>query len=109
MELFLYKTPYTLVKASGGAAGLQYLREHGQSIDLVLLDLMMPDIHGLDVLEYIRKSSYLTHLKVILQSGVADEKDIKKAQSIGIDGYIKKPYQKSIVLSEISSVLSSTS
>ena len=109
MELFLYKTPYTLVKASGGAAGLQYLREYGQSIDLVLLDLMMPDIHGLDVLEYIRKSLYLAHLKVILQSGVADEKDISKAQSIGIDGYIKKPYQKSIVLSEISSVLSSTS
>ena len=105
MELFLYKTSYTLIKASGGKAGLHYLQEHGQSVDLVLLDLMMPDINGLEVLEYIRKNSYLAHLKIILQSGVANEKDITKARNIGIDGCIRKPYEKHLVLAEVFSVL----
>jgi two-component system sensor histidine kinase ChiS len=106
MELFLYQSRYTLIKASGGAAGLKYLQEHGISIDLVLLDMMMPDINGLDVLVEIKNRPDLSHLKVILQSGVADEKIVKKAAAIGIDGYIRKPYQKNTVLSEIIKVLS---
>ena len=107
MELLLHQSQYTLVKINNGLAGLRYLMEHGDEVDLVLLDLMMPGVHGLDILAEIRKQPNFIHIRVILQTGIADEKTIDQARRVGIDGYIKKPYQKDDVLTHIKTVLSS--
>ena len=102
MELILSGTNYTFIKFENGCDALAYLKS-GAPIDLILLDLMMPDIYGLNILSEIK--SFKPSIPVILQTGSSDECEIKKAFAIGVAGYIKKPYQKKLILDEIKSKL----
>jgi two-component system sensor histidine kinase ChiS len=105
MELLLKSTNCNLIKASSGLEGLEYLKDNPNTIDLVLLDLMMPDIYGLEVLERIKNDKTLTKIPVFLQSGTSDQPEIERAFKLGIAGYIKKPYKKNIIIEEISKTL----
>ena len=104
MNLMLQNTNFKLILANGGVDGLQMLAERYSEIDIILLDLMMPDIYGLNVLSEIKKHSEYDHIKIILQTGSSDMAEIDKAYILGIDGYIKKPYQKAVILAELGKV-----
>ncbi|AIL65888.1 Sensor histidine kinase [Rickettsiales bacterium Ac37b] len=106
MELLLFGSGYNLHKAAGGYAGLEYLKEHSKEIDLILLDLMMPDIYGLNVLAEIKQNPELAKIPVILQTGSSDSAEIERAFTLGIVTYIKKPYQKQAIMAELERVLS---
>jgi two-component system sensor histidine kinase ChiS len=108
MELLLFGTNYTLIKANGGFEGLRLLNENPTAVDLVLLDLMMPDMYGLNVLVEIKNCPILSKIPIILQSGTSDQSEIEKAYQLGITCYIKKPYQKQIIISEIHKALNKT-
>ncbi|AIL65894.1 Sensor histidine kinase [Rickettsiales bacterium Ac37b] len=105
MELLLFGSGYNLHKAAGGYAGLEYLKEHFKEIDLILLDLMMPDIYGLNVLAEIKQDPALRKIPVILQTGSSDNAEIERAFTLGIFTYIKKPYQKQNVIAELAQAL----
>ncbi len=77
-----------------GIEALKYLKSNKNNIDIILLDLMMPDIHGLKVLEEIRNDSSLAHIKVIIQSGNYNIKDIEYIRSFHSTWFISKPYKK---------------
>lgn len=96
---------YSFVTFTNGTDGLDYLRGNASDVAIVLLDLMMPGIYGLDVLDAIRNEEKLKHLPVILQSGIANEGDIERARQIGVEGVIRKPYTKETVLSQIVKVI----
>jgi two-component system sensor histidine kinase ChiS len=98
VDLLLRGTGYILLKAKNGHEALEFLNS-GQSIDLIMLDLMMPDMYGLNVLEKIDPIN--SKIPVILQSGSSDEQEIKKAFSMGVVDYIRKPYEKNSLLSKI--------
>jgi two-component system sensor histidine kinase ChiS len=104
METILFGTNYRLAKANGGINGLEYLRNN-PNVDLVMLDLMMPDMYGLNVLAEIRNDPKLAHLRVILQSGTSDFTEVKKAEALGIIKFIKKPYNKDNILQILEKVL----
>jgi CheY-like chemotaxis protein len=70
------------------------LNSHPQDVDIILLDLMMPDMHGMEVLKTIRATPILSHLKVIVQSGSHDPEDMRQALELGSIGYVSKPYNK---------------
>ena len=59
--------------------------------DLVLLDLKMPRVAGLDVLKWIRNQSSLRDLPVIVLSGSELQEDIRQAYAVGADSYLVKP------------------
>lgn len=101
MELILYSSNYNLIKANGGQAGIKYLNKHYKSISLILLDLMMPDMYGLNVLAEIKNSPKLASIPVILQTGTYDEGEIVKAFQMGVNSFIRKPYNKEEVIEEI--------
>ncbi|AIL65263.1 chemotaxis protein CheY [Rickettsiales bacterium Ac37b] len=105
MELLLFGSGYNLHKAVGGYAGLEYLKEHFKEIDLILLDLMMPDIYGLNVLAEIKQNPELAKIPVILQTGSSDSAEIERAFTLGIFTYIKKPYQKQNIMYELEKAL----
>lgn len=108
IELILANTNYRVIKALGGREGLEYLNNNkGSSVDLILLDLMMPDIYGLNLLKIFKQTPNFAEIPVILQSGTSDMAEIDKAYKLGIVTYIKKPYNQSIVVNEIYKVLSS--
>jgi len=60
--------------------------------DLVVLDLMMPLMTGMEVLEWIRKESDWPQLPVLLLSGSGMERDVEEAYRLGANGYFQKPY-----------------
>ena len=105
LELLLNSPDYVVTKANGGKAGLNALKS-GEKFDLILLDMMMPDIYGLDVLKVVLNDKKSRHIPVIIQSGISDQKEIQKALNLGAAGYIKKPYQREILIDNINKVLS---
>lgn len=74
-----------------------------ETVDLVLLDIMMPGIDGLQVLEQIRENETTKSLPVILISAMADTRDIVRGLSRGANDYITKPVDVSITLARVKS------
>ena len=59
--------------------------------DAILLDINMPEVSGLDMLEFIRRRAGLKNLPVIMLSTEAADVTVDKAMSLGADGYVTKP------------------
>ncbi len=78
-----------VVTAQKGGEGLNKLREEGD-VDVVLLDVIMPDMDGLEVLETIKKEGLDENCAVIMLTNQSTSKDIEKAKELGVDRYIIK-------------------
>ncbi|RYE15443.1 MAG: response regulator [Rickettsiales bacterium] len=89
------QTYYNLIKANSGETGINYLLNN--KVDLIILDLMMPGIGGLEVLEFIRSNNKYRDVPVILQTASQDIEEINKAITIGAM-YLPKPYDGRILL-----------
>ena len=61
---------------------------------MLFLDLMMPEIYGLDILKKIRKDKKLKKLRVIIQTGVMNKEELEEAYRMGVIAIITKPYNK---------------
>ena len=105
VEILLSNTNYVLISAYGGAEGLNYLKEHYKEVDLVLLDLMMPDMYGLNVLSEIKSKPELSHIPVIIQSGTNNNKEVEKGFALGASEYVRKPYQRQQIIDAINNCL----
>jgi two-component system sensor histidine kinase ChiS len=101
MEMILHGKNYNLIKANSGLAALEFLELHHKFISLIMLDLMMPDMYGLNVLVEIKKNPKLKNIPVILQTSSSDEGEIVKAFEIGAYCFIRKPYKKEEILNEV--------
>ena len=87
----LFRHEYHTITAADGDTALRLIDE--QDFDLVLLDIMMPEVSGLDVLKAIRQNPRTAELPVILISARLDEADIVTGLSIGANDYITKPFR----------------
>src|ERR1700691_4188271 len=85
---FFKKRKIEVFVASGGRQALDLIS--GEKPDLVLLDVRMEEMTGIEVLRELRKGN--PSVKVIMVSGVEDEETIKEANSLGVIGYIHKPF-----------------
>ena len=104
MEIILSSNNYNVLKASGGVEGLKLIKEYRNKIDLIFLDLMMPDIYGVNVLERIKENKDSKNIPVIIQSGTSDRKEIQKCFDLGAEAFLAKPYNSSEVLEKIKEV-----
>jgi DNA-binding NtrC family response regulator len=84
----LNSTGYNVITAAGGKEALQKLAK--SPVNLVLLDLRMPDMDGAQTLELIRKRH---NIPVIMVTGVGDIPPFGNSAVAGPDGYVKKPFQ----------------
>ncbi len=80
---------YDLSTARSGREALSLLEQ--QSFDVMLLDIMMPGMSGLEVLEKVREKYPQTDLPVILVSALADTRDVVRGLKLGANDYITKP------------------
>ena len=81
---------YNVLNAENGEDALEILRN--SSVDLVLLDIMMPGISGFDVLKSIRENKKLQSLPVIIITALADKENRLKGLQLGADDFISKPF-----------------
>lgn len=80
---------YEVVKFYGGLSAVANLS--GENPDAVVLDLMMPDLSGLDVLEYIKEQSDLSEIPVIIVSAKTLPEDVEEGLKAGAVAYLTKP------------------
>jgi CheY-like chemotaxis protein len=92
MEHSLKKLNYHAVTASNGRNALNILAENA-TIELVITDVMMPEMDGIELLEKIKNSVAYSHLPVIMCTVLRDKDSIKKAAQLGCNHYLVKPYQ----------------
>lgn len=92
---------YPLVYASDGRQALDRIQEHGD-IDLVLLDINMPNMNGLEFLAELRSNSSHDDVSVIIISTEGREEDTARGMEAGATAYIKKPFRNEEILDVIS-------
>jgi DNA-binding response OmpR family regulator len=86
-----------------GQTAYQYLER--EAPDMVLLDAMLPDTTGFEILEWIRRHPILAELPVIMITAQIAEEDIKRGLAAGADGYICKPFKPEPLLHCIRDIL----
>lgn len=90
LEYAFRKAGYEVFIARDGTEVLELLKE--QIPDLILLDIMMPNLDGYSTLSEIKKTEKFQKIKIIFLSAKTSEKDIQKGLEMGADAYITKPY-----------------
>jgi len=103
IEYNLQKEGFDVLKAEDGEEGMEMAREHDPN--LVLLDIMMPKMDGLEVVERMRADSKLKHIPIIFLTARGDEKTEVEGLDKGGDDYITKPISTTKLISRIKAVL----
>jgi CheY-like chemotaxis protein len=75
------------------------------AVDLVLLDILLPDAHGLQILKRIRSHPKLAKLPVIMMTGKSTAQDVAAGLTAGADGYVTKPFKMSGLVKAVQQVL----
>ena len=84
--------------------GIEVFRKHRSEIQLVLLDLTMPEMPGKDVVEALRAID--PGVKILITSGYSEEEVVKKIGDAKVSAFIQKPYRMKSLLSIVETVLS---
>jgi two-component system phosphate regulon response regulator PhoB len=103
-ELRLTMAGYRVKSVDRAKALSRYLREEARP-DLLLLDVMLPDGNGFDILAQLRGTPEFATLPIVLLTVKAELGDIRNGLALGADGYITKPYSKNQLAEVIGRVL----
>ncbi len=99
----LSKEGYRVSCASSGEEGLQAARS-GRP-DLILLDLMLPGMDGLEVCRALRRDAELANVPILILSAKGEESDIVTGLELGADDYMTKPFSPRVLISRVRAVL----
>ena len=99
----LSREGYTLVLASSGEKGLAAAL--GQQPDLVLLDLMLPGMDGLEVCRTLKGNPKTMHVPIIMLTAKGEESDIVTGLELGAEDYVSKPFSPKVLVARIRAVL----
>ena len=106
VSMILSRRGYQVTGAQGGKQGLELVNQ--EAPDLILLDLMMPDIDGWDVYQQIKSHEATRHIPVIVITAKAQAIDRVLGLHIAkVDDYISKPFRPQELLESIETVLGS--
>lgn len=96
---------YTVEVVTNGVDALKVLEKNSSNIDLVLLDVMMPQMDGWETLKAIRSNPETKYLPVIMITAVSEEHKIVSGLKYGADDYIVKPFILPNLLARIEAIL----
>lgn len=103
LRMALNRAGYETVEAYAGDAALKYLAEN--MVDLILLDVMMADINGFDVLRKMKADPRLSEIPVVFLTARVDAISQKTGMDIGAVEYLTKPITPEALLERIQAVL----
>ena len=97
---------YNVLTVEGGAEAIEFLKRNEQKIDLILLDMMMPQMSGIVTLEQIRLIDSARLIPVVFQTGTAYYKSMNQEQEKGTINYIiRKPYKRDDLIKVVNTAL----
>jgi DNA-binding response OmpR family regulator len=100
LSLYLSPLGYNCVKKESALDAISYLESN--TVDLILLDIMMPEMDGLEACQEIRKR---WDTPIIMLTAMSDKSDVVKGLNVGADDYISKPFDEEELVARIEAVL----
>lgn len=101
LQKYLSKAGYQTVCLKDGAEAWNFLKLHGHSVDIIVLDKMMPKMDGFEVLQRIQSAPELRFKPVIIQTAAVGKEDAVKGIELGAYYYITKPYDAEVLISVV--------
>lgn len=102
-QLVLERSGHTVLEAEDGNSALRVLNT--EKVELILLDLLMPGMSGIDLLERLKSNPDTSSIPVVLCTSVSEQDSIEKAVSFGINGCIMKPIVPKQMLQKLQQVV----
>lgn len=102
----LLKLNHTINEAKNGEDALEFLKDRSKIPDIILLDLNMPKINGIEFLKIIKANDDLKHIPTIILTTSSNQKDILECYNTGMSGYVLKPLKYEDYVKKIETVLS---
>ncbi len=99
----IFTTEYKIYRADGAADGIKLA--HEQLPDLIISDIVMKGLNGLDLCKTLKEDETVSHIPIILLTGTSSEETQLKSMEIGADDYIKKPFDKDLLMARVKSLL----
>jgi two-component system phosphate regulon response regulator PhoB len=90
---------WQVLKADSGEAGLQILKN--AHVDLILLDIMLPNLDGIEVLKRLKADTRTAAIPVILATAKGEDHDVVVGLELGADDYVVKPYSPRVLVARI--------
>ncbi|CAH8283637.1 response regulator receiver domain-containing protein [Mariniflexile fucanivorans] len=99
------KLNHKIIEANNGEDALKILEKKEDLPDIILLDLNMPKINGIEFLSILKKDEVLKYIPTIILTTSSNQKDLLECYKIGIAGYVLKPLKYEEYVSKIEKLL----
>ena len=103
ISIYLQLQGHEIQEARNGREALNLLDKH--TFDLVLLDMMMPEVSGKEVLEYIKSSPALCHLPVVVISAANELRTVVQCIELGAEDFLPKPFDPALLFARVNASL----
>ena len=103
LESLLVRNGYTVASALNAREGFETIKDRVP--DLIYLDLIMPEVSGLEFLQIIRDNESWKNIPVVIISAISDSETIQKTKELGVTEYITKPLNINSIVSLTNSLL----
>jgi two-component system phosphate regulon response regulator PhoB/two-component system alkaline phosphatase synthesis response regulator PhoP len=100
---YLQKAGFEVSKFEDGSSFLKFLEK--EKPDLIILDLMLPDMDGKEICRYLRSDSYLSSILIIMLTAKGSEEEKVQGLELGADDYVTKPFSLKEVLARVKALL----
>ena len=101
----IFSKDYHVLQAESGEKCIEILEQQVNSISLVLLDVVLPEMDGFDVLTYMNKNHWIEDIPVIMMSGADAPEAVKRAYALGAVDFVSKPCDAQIVYQRVTNTM----
>jgi DNA-binding response OmpR family regulator len=98
---------FIVSECSNGKDGWDFVQQNSKKVDLIVSDVMMPKMDGVQLCRMVKNNFLTNHIPVILLTAKSDDADRIEGLSIGVDAYITKPFNMEVLRSTITNLLHS--
>lgn len=96
---------YDIIEAENGIEAIAAIQNQGTAISLMLLDIVMPEMDGFEVLAVMNKNKWIDEIPVIMVSSESASSYIERAYDLGVTDFISRPFDANIVRRRVTNTL----
>ena len=97
---------HNIIVANNGEDALQHIEDKSKFPDLILLDLNMPKVGGIEFLAILKNNDDIKHIPTVILTTSDNQKDLEECYRLGVSGYVLKPLKYDDYVEKIKNVLS---
>lgn len=103
LDFLMKKEGYNVFIARDGEEAIEIIKK--ELPELIILDIMMPNVDGYEVCKYVKNTKELEHVKVVFLTAKTRKSDIEKGYEIGADDYVVKPFSTKELVKRVKQLL----